>query len=154
TCYSKWNLGSLGAYLDPVRNPVVLLIVAYAVRRLPYVTRSAQAGLQQIPPVLEEAAESLGASRWRVVRTVRLPLVAASVLAGAILTFAYALLEVSDSLMLAREEKFYPITRAIVGLLMRPDDGDRIASALGVVAMGLLGFAVVVAGVVLGRRLG
>jgi iron(III) transport system permease protein len=154
TCYSKWNLGPLGAYFDPVRNPIVLLIVAYAVRRLPYVTRSAQAGLQQIPPVLEEAAESLGASRWRVVRTVTLPLVAASVLAGAILTFAYALLEVSDSLMLAREEKFYPITRAIVGLLMRPDDGDRIASALGVVAMGLLGFAVVVAGVVLGRRLG
>jgi iron(III) transport system permease protein len=154
TCYSKWNLGPLGAYLDPVRNPVLLLIVAYAVRRLPYVTRSAQAGLQQIPPVLEEAAEGLGASRWRVARTVMLPLAAASVLAGAILTFAYALLEVSDSLMLAREEKFYPITRAIVGLLMRPDDGDRIASALGVVAMGILAFAVIVAGLVLGRRLG
>ena len=81
--------------------------------------------------VLEEAAENLGASRWRVFRTVTLPLIAANVLAGAVLTFAFALLEVSDSLMLAREEKYFPITRAILGLLMRPDDGENIASPVG-----------------------
>src|SRR4029077_2899379 len=122
--------------------------------RLPYLTRSAQAGLQQVAPVLEEAAENLGASRWRVMRTVTLPLIAANVLAGAILTFAFALLEVSDSLMLAREEKFFPITRAILGLLMRPDDGDSIASALGVVAIALLALALLVASLVLGRKMG
>jgi iron(III) transport system permease protein len=153
TCYSKWNFGP-AAFLDPVQNPVPLLIIAYAVRRLPYVTRSAQAGLQQIAPVLEEAAENLGASRWRVVRTVTLPLIAANLVAGAVLTFAFAVLEVSDSLMLAREEKYFPITRAIIGLLMRPDDGDQIASALAVFAMALLGASLLVAGLALGRKMG
>jgi iron(III) transport system permease protein len=151
TCYSNWNLGS---FLNPVVNPVPLLIVAYAVRRLPYLTRSALAGLQQIAPVMEEAAENLGAGRWRVLRTVTVPLIAANVVAGAVLTFAFALLEVSDSLMLAREEKYFPITRAILGLLMRPDDGDSIASALAVIAMGLLGASLLVASLLLGRKMG
>jgi iron(III) transport system permease protein len=149
TCFSGW-----APMLDPSRNPIPLLIAAYAVRRLPYLTRSALAGLQQIAPELEEAAENLGASRWRVLRTVTLPLIAASLLAGCILTFAFALLEVSDSLMLAREEKYYPITRAILGLLMRPDDGDNIASALAVFAMALLAVSLLVAGLVLGRKMG
>jgi iron(III) transport system permease protein len=151
TCYSSWNFGP---YLDPVKNPVPLLIIAYTVRRLPYLTRSAQAGLQQIPPVLEEAAENLGASRWRVLRTVTVPLIGANLVAGAILTFAFAALEVSDSLMLAREQEYYPITKAILGLLMRPDDGDMIASALAVYAMGLLAFCLLAASLVLGRRMG
>lgn len=154
TCYSNWNLGAWGAFLDPVKNPVPLLIVAYTVRRLPYLTRSALAGLQQIAPVMEEAAENLGASRWRVMRTVTVPLIAANIVAGAVLTFAFAVLEVSDSLMLAREEKYFPITRAILGLLMRPDDGDMIASALGVFAIGLLGLCLLAASMVLGRKMG
>jgi iron(III) transport system permease protein len=128
--------------------------VAYTVRRLPYVTRSALAGLQQVAPALEEAAENLGATRWRVFRTITLPLIAANVIAGAVLTFAFAVLEVSDSLMLAREEKFYPITRAILGLLMRPDEGDNIACALALFAMGLLGLSLLAAGLTLGRKLG
>lgn len=154
TCYSNWDLGGWSAFLNPAKNPAVLLVIAYTVRRLPYVTRSALAGLQQLAPVLEEAAENLGATRWRVFRTVTFPLIAANVVAGAILTFAFAVLEVSDSLMLAREEKFYPITRAILGLLMRPDEGDNIASALALFAMALLGLSLLAAGAVLGRKLG
>ena len=152
--YTGKDLSWLRDALDPGKNPVPLLIVAYAIRRMPYLARSAQAGLQQVPPVLEEAAENLGASRWRVLRTVTVPLITANVVAGAVLTFAFALLEVSDSLMLAREEKFYPITRALVGILLRPDDGDRLASALGVVAMALLGTALFGASLLLGRRMG
>ncbi len=161
TCYSfvgdflrARNLGTWAGFLDPYTNPVPLLIVAYAVRRLPYLTRSTLAGLQQIAPEMEEAAENLGASRWRVLRTVTAPLIAANIVAGCVLTFAFALLEVSDSLMLAREEKYYPITRAILGLLMRPDDGDSIASALAVLAMGLLAVCLAVAGLLLGRKMG
>jgi iron(III) transport system permease protein len=149
TCYSGW-----APFLDPAQSPVLLLIIAYSVRRLPFMTRSALAGLQQISPVLEEAAENLGASRFRVLRTVTFPLIAANLVAGAILTFAFALLEVSDSLMLAREEKYYPITRAILGLLMRPDDGDNIACAMGVLAMGLLAVSLLVASLALGRKMG
>lgn len=154
TCYSNWNLGPAGPLLDPTRNPVALLIIAYAVRRLPYLTQSTLAGLKQVPGVLEEAAENLGAGRWRVLRTITLPLVMANVIAGVLLTFAFAVLEVSDSLMLAREEKFFPITRAIVGLLMRPEDGEPIASALALIAMALLALCLLAAALLLGRKLG
>jgi len=45
---------------DPkVPNPFVILVIAYAVRRLPYVVRSAVAGMQQTSVALEEAARSL-----------------------------------------------------------------------------------------------
>jgi hypothetical protein len=37
---------------------------------------------------------------------------------------------------------------------MRPDDGDAIASALGVFAIGLLGGCLLVASIVLGRKMG
>jgi iron(III) transport system permease protein len=154
TCYSNFNLGAWALYLDPTKNPALLLIIAYTVRRLPYLTRAAAAGLQQVAPVYEEAAEGLGAGRWRVLRTVTLPLIGANLLAGAILTFAFALLEVSDSLMLAREEQYYPITRTILGLLMRSDAGDNIACALALLAMALLGVCLLAANVALGRRLG
>ncbi|HEV3237739.1 MAG TPA: iron ABC transporter permease [Gemmataceae bacterium] len=154
TCYSGVSFGPLGPYLDPIRNPVALLIIAYTIRRLPFLTRSALAGLQQIPATLEEAAENLGASRWRVMRTVAMPLIGANLIAGAILTFSFAVLEVSDSLMLAREQKFYPITKAILGLLMRPEDGDMIASALSVYAMAMLATCLLIASLILGRKMG
>jgi iron(III) transport system permease protein len=50
-------------FINPVRNPTVLLIIAYSIRRLPYVVRSAAAGFQQTSVTLEEAAENLGARR-------------------------------------------------------------------------------------------
>jgi iron(III) transport system permease protein len=154
TCYSRLNLGGLERWLNPAVNPTLLLVIAYTVRRLPYVTRAATAGLQQIAPVMEEAAENLGATRWRVLRTVTLPLLGANLVAGGILTFAFALLEVSDGLMLAQQECYFPMTRAIFGFWLRPDDGPYIASAMGVLGMGLLVVSLVAAGVVLGKRMG
>jgi iron(III) transport system permease protein len=156
TCYNRWSLfgWEFGRLLDPAKNPTLLLIIAYTVRRLPYVTRSAMAGLQQIAPVMEEAAENLGAGRWRVLRTITLPLLAANLLAGAILTFSFALLEVSDSLMLAQQEKYMPITRAIFGFWLRPDDGPYIASAMGVLGMAILLVSMLAASVVLGKKMG
>ena len=57
-------------------NPLIILVIAYAVRRLPYVVRSASAGLQQVSPTLEEAAQNLGAPPVRALWRVTLPLVA------------------------------------------------------------------------------
>ncbi len=51
----KW----LRDLVDVQQNPTVLLVVAYAMRRLPYVVRSAVAGLEQTPPDLELAARNL-----------------------------------------------------------------------------------------------
>ncbi len=52
--------------LDVLEWPTVMLIFAYAARRLPYVVRSAVAGLQQTPVDLELAAANLGAGRRTV----------------------------------------------------------------------------------------
>ncbi|HVU23646.1 MAG TPA: iron ABC transporter permease, partial [Opitutus sp.] len=92
--------GRAFAFLDPVRDPTLLLIVAYSIRRLPYVVRSAAAGFQQTSVTLEEAAQNLGSPPLRAVTRITLPLITANLIAGGLLAFAFAMLEVSDSLIL------------------------------------------------------
>ena len=53
-------------FLDVQEAPLIVLVIAYAARRMPYVVRSAVAGLQQTPRDLELAAANLGAGRMRV----------------------------------------------------------------------------------------
>ena len=133
-------------------NPAMLLIVAYAVRRLPYVVRSAVAGLQQSNPALEEAARSLGAGWFRTLRRISLPLIGANLAAGGILAFAFAMLEVSDSLILAQQTEHYPITKAIYMLLSSLGNGHELAAALGVWAMVFLAIAITGAAALGGKR--
>jgi iron(III) transport system permease protein len=135
-------------------NPILFLVIAYAVRRLPYVVRAAVAGLQQTSGQLEEAAANLGAGALTTLRRVTLPLIAANIIAGGILAFAFAMLEVSDSLVLAQTERHYPLTKAIYILFQRLGDGPYIASAMGVWAMALLALTLVAAAMMLGKKMG
>ena len=146
--------GFSGTFLDPRENPVPLLVMAYAMRRLPYMVRAAYAGFQQISVTLEEAAMNLGSSGFRVLRRITLPLISANLIAGGILAFSFAMLEVSDSLILAIKEQFFPITKAIYQLLGRIEDGAYMASALGVWAMVFLALSLVTAGMFFGRKMG
>jgi iron(III) transport system permease protein len=140
--------------LDPRVNPVPLLVIAYSIRRLPYMVRAAYAGFQQINPQLEEAAINLGSPPLRAMWKVTVPLVSANLIAGCILVFSFAMLEVSDSLILAMREQYYPITKAIYVLIQRIEDGPYIASALGVWAMIFLAVSLLTAGALMGRRMG
>ncbi len=155
---SVWFRQKLGestpSFLDVQKWPVGLLVMAYAARRLPYVVRSAVAGLQQTPVDLELAAANLGAGRWRVLGRITVPLIFANLIAGALLAFAFAMLEVSDSLILAQTSEFYPITKAIWELSQRLGDGLYIASALGVWAMVLLMLTILSANALIGRKMG
>lgn len=146
--------GKAFAWLNPTRNPTILLVIAYAVRRLPYVVRAAAAGFEQTSETLEEAGQNLGASPLRAIVRITLPLIAANLIAGGLLAFAFAMLEVSDSLILAQKQAYYPITKAILELLQRLGDGRFIASALGVWAMLFLGLTVAGLTILLGRKLG
>jgi iron(III) transport system permease protein len=140
--------------VDSHENPTLLLVIAYAMRRLPYVVRSAVAGLEQTPVDLELAARNLGASSRFTLRKITLPLISANLIAGGLLAFAFAMLEVSDSLMLAQKQDFWPITRGIYELFQRLGDGPYIASALGVWAMVLLTLTILSANSMLGKRMG
>src|SRR5690606_7096582 len=146
--------GRFFSFINPVENPTVLLIIAYSVRRLPYVVRSAAAGFQQTSETLEEAAQNLGSPPLRATVRITLPLIAANLIAGGLLAFSFAMLEVSDSLILAQKQVYYPITKAILELFQLLGDGKFIASALGVWAMAFLGVTIVGMGLLLGKKLG
>ncbi|MEO0631701.1 MAG: ABC transporter permease subunit, partial [Planctomycetota bacterium] len=151
------GLGGAARYLQVVGtdpNPFLILAIAYSVRRLPYIVRSASAGLEQTSEELEEAAVNLGATRLKAIRKVVLPLVLANVIAGGLLVFSFSMLEVSDSLILAQQTKHYPITKAIFEFWNRLGDGAYVASAMGVWGMGLLAVTLVGASVLMGKKLG
>ncbi len=146
--------GRAFAFLNPLKNPLPLLVIAYAVRRLPYMVRSAAAGFQQTSVTLEEAAQNLGAPPWKALLKVTLPLIVANLLAGGLLTFSFAMLEVSDSLILAQQQEAYPITKAIYELFNLLGTGRAVASALGVWAMVFLGVTILGASLLLGKKMG
>ncbi len=146
--------GRAFAFLNPSKDPTLLLVIAYAVRRLPYVMRSAVAGLQQTSATLEEAAQNLGCPPFRTLRRITFPLIAANVLAGGLLAFAFAMLEVSDSLILAQKQQHFPITKAIYELFQLMGEGRFVASALGVWAMVFLGLTIFATSRLLGKKLG
>lgn len=146
--------GKFFHFINPVENPTVLLVIAYAVRRLPYMVRAAVAGFQQTSETLEEAAQNLGCPPLKATFKVTLPLITANIIAGALLAFSFAMLEVSDSLILAQKQVFYPITKAIFELFQLLGDGRFLASALGVWAMVFLGVTIVGMSVLLGKKLG
>jgi len=146
---------ALNRLFDPRENPTLLLIISYSVRRLPYIVRSAYAGFQQTSITLEEASANLGASPLRTLCKITLPLVMANLIAGMILTFSFAMLEVSDGLILAMREQFFPITKMIWLLMGRIDpNAPGVACALGVVGMAILTASLLVAGRILGKKMG
>ncbi|MCS7186915.1 MAG: iron ABC transporter permease [Armatimonadota bacterium] len=150
--------GYVGAFantpLDPRQNPALLLIIAYAIRRLPYMVRACYAGLQQVSEALEEASLNLGASPLRTFVKVTLPQIVPHLIAGGIMAFAFAMLEVSDSLILAFDQQYFPITKAIYVLANRLEGGVQMASAMGVLGMVVLALALAISTRLMGRRMG
>lgn len=145
--------GYAGLY-SQMFDPFLIIVFGYATRRLPYVVRSADAGFRQVPVHLEEAAKSLGASGPTTLRRVTMPLLMGHLIAGGILAFSFAMLEVSESLILAPRAADYPIAKAIWQLLGDVSDGPQIACAMGVIGSVLLLYSLIAASRVLGRSLG
>jgi iron(III) transport system permease protein len=146
--------GKFFEFLNPAVDPLIILVIAYSVRRLPYVVRSAAAGFQQTSVTLEEAAQNLGCPPLRTLRKITIPLIAANLLAGGLLAFSFAMLEVSDSLILAQKQQDFPITKAIYELYQLLGEGRFVASALGVWAMAFLAATILGASLILGKKLG
>ena len=145
---------ALTALFDIQTNPTLFLVVAYAVRRLPYLVRAAVAGLQQTSVTLEEAGANLGAPPWVTLRRITVPLIAANLIAGVLLAFAFSMLEVSDSLMLAQKMTHFPITKTIFELSQLMGVGRSLACALGVWAMLFLTVTIAGSSLLLGKKLG
>lgn len=83
-----------------VFTPTAAVIAAF-VASVPFLIRSAQGGIEQVDPVYEEAARTLGRSEWSIALTVTLPLAWRGILAGLALTFARAVGEFGATVMVA-----------------------------------------------------
>ena len=116
----------------------VALMVAYAVRRLPYALRSCIAALQQMHVSLEEAAENLGATKGRTIRRIVVPLMAGGILAGFVTSFITAAVELSATIMLSASASQAPMSYGIY-LYMQSIAGRGPGAALGVIAVVIVG---------------
>jgi iron(III) transport system permease protein len=132
--FHGWNVPGLGA---PLTSTWLILVVVYAMRRLPYTVRGAYAALQQLPVSLEEAAQNLGASRARAFLKVTLPLMGRGLLAGGLLAFVSSAVDLSSTILLVPHVELGPLSYGIY-LYMQSAVGRGPGAALGVVAIALV----------------
>jgi molybdate transport system permease protein len=83
-----------------VFTPTAAVIAAF-VAALPFLVRTAQAGIEQVDPVFEEAARTLGRREPSIFLSVTLPLAWRPIVAGIALAFARAMGEFGATLMVA-----------------------------------------------------
>lgn len=120
-----------------------ILPVVYFLRFMPLVVRAVQASLEQLDRALEEAASVLGANWWRRFWRVRLPLIAPGALAGTLLAFVIALGEYVASVLVFTPGN-RPVSIAIASAMRDFNLGT--AAAFGVILIGMIAVAMVVAG--------
>ena len=121
-----------------------MLVIAYAVRRLPYALSAATAALQQLHVSLEEAAESLGAGKIRVLSRIVVPLMTGGLLAGFVTSFATAAVELSATLLLVARAPDAPLSYGIY-VYMQSAAGRGPGAALGVIAVVVVSIATYIA---------
>ena len=95
----------VGQALDAMGLEVVFtwkaVVIAMMVVSFPLVARSARSGIEQVDRRYEDLAATLGATPFRILRTITLPLASRGIVAGAILGFSRALGEFGATIMVA-----------------------------------------------------
>ena len=135
----------------PLSSWWVIIVIALVIRRLPYALRACMAGLQQVSIMLEEAAENLGAKKTRTVRRIVVPLMSGGIMAGFIISFATASVELSATIMLVSAESDAPLAYGIYEF-MQSAAGRGPGAALGIVAVLIVGIATYISHRVIKRR--
>lgn len=115
------------------------VILAMTFVSLPFVVRTIEPVLEQIDRHLEEAAATLGASRWQTISRVILPLLMPALLTGAALAFARAVGEFGSVIFIAGN---VPNATEIAPLLIfiRLDEFDYAGATVIATTMLLLSF--------------
>lgn len=97
--------GPVGSLLRQAGIEIVFsawgMALAGAVVSLPLMVRAVRLAVEGVDPGLEQAARTLGLSRWSTLRRVTYPLARAGLLAGVVLGFARALGEFGATVMVA-----------------------------------------------------
>jgi iron(III) transport system permease protein len=135
----------------PLATLWVMVVLALAIRRLPYALRACYAALQQVSESLEEAAENLGATKQRTIRRIVLPLMTGGLLAGFVTSFSTAAVELSATLMLIQSNSDAPIAYGLYVFMQSPA-GRGPGAALGVIAVVLVAVCTLLSHYVIERR--
>jgi molybdate transport system permease protein len=133
--------GLVGSWLDstfgvtlPFSTPGV--VVAEAFVAMPFLVISVEGALRGADQRYEEAAATLGASRWTAFRRVTLPLVAPGVAAGAVLCWARALGEFGATITFAGNFPGRTQTMPLaVYLALETDPADAVVLSLLLLAV-------------------
>lgn len=139
--------GFLGQFLMNVFDFQVIftwsaVIIAAVVVSFPLMYQSAAAAFQQYEPNIENAAYTMGASKWKVFWTISFPLAWPGLLAGLVLSFARALGEFGATLMLAG---YIPnVTDTIpLAIYFAVESGNMEMATFWVVIISTLGFSAI-----------
>jgi iron(III) transport system permease protein len=117
-----------------------MIVIALAIRRLPYALRACMAALQQVSVSLEEAAENLGATRSRTIRRIVVPLMTGGIAAGFVTSFATAAVELSATIMLVQSTSDAPLAYGLYVFMQSPA-GRGAGAALGIIAVVIVGIS-------------
>ncbi len=116
-------------------------ILAATFVAMPFLVLTVEAGLRSMDRRYEDAARTLGAGRWLVFRRVTLPLIAPSVFAGAVLSWARALGEFGATITFAGNlpgtTQTLPLA-VYIALETRPEVAIMLSLVLLAVALAIL----------------
>ena len=137
-----WVGGLLAPYDIKVAYTPLGVMVALIFIGLPFVVRTVQPVLEELPADIEEAAALLGASRWRTVFTVLLPPILPALLTGFVLAFARAVGEYGSVIFIAGN---VPMVSEIAPLLIviRLEQFDYAGAAVVATIMLLMSFSLI-----------
>ena len=125
---------------QPLTSFWIIIVLALAVRRMPYALRACMAAMQQISVSLEEAAENLGASKASTIRRIVMPLMTGGLLAGFVTSFATAAVELSATMMLVQNTADAPLAYGLYVFMQSPA-GRGAGAALGIIAVLIVGIS-------------
>ncbi len=137
--------GWIGQWLEPLGIKVAFtplgIIVAMTFIGLPFVVRTLQPALSDLERETEEAAASLGATRWQTLTRVILPTVMPALLTGFALSLARGIGEYGSIIFIAGN---MPMKTEITSLLIvsKLEQYDTAGAAAVAVAMLLVSFAI------------
>jgi iron(III) transport system permease protein len=119
----------------PIYGTMLILLIAYTTKFLPYGMRFASSSTYQIGEELEESAQTSGATWWQTFRRINVPLLMPGLMAGFIYIVLTAVRELSASLLL-----YSPGNEVLSVLIWEQYSNGQFneLAALGIVMIGVL----------------
>lgn len=138
--------GLVGQYLDTwfgLRLPftTVAVVIAQTFVAMPFLVVTVEAALRQLDTRLEDAARSLGSSRWHTFRRVTIPAIRPALVAGTVLAWARAIGEFGATITFAGSlpgtTQTLPLA-VYLSLETNPEEAILLALVLVVLSFGVL----------------